>query len=63
MLSLRAARVNAGYTQKRAAELIGVNVSTLIKWENGVTYPTVIFFKRLCGLYSVSVNDIFLKEA
>ena len=63
MLSLRAARVNAGYTQKRAAELVGVNVSTLIKWENGVTYPTVILFKRLCELYSVSVNDIFLKEA
>ncbi|MBR2080038.1 MAG: hypothetical protein IJ980_00185, partial [Oscillospiraceae bacterium] len=31
MLSLRAARVNAGYTQKRAAELVGVNAVSFFK--------------------------------
>ena len=40
MMTLKAARVNKELTQKKAADLIGVNVSTLSKWEKGKSYPT-----------------------
>ena len=33
MMTLKAARINKDLTQKKAANLIGVNVSTLSKWE------------------------------
>ena len=32
-ISLKAARVNAELNQQEAAELLGIDVSTLIRWE------------------------------
>lgn len=34
-LSIKAARVEKGYTQEALAEKLGVSKRTLIKWENG----------------------------
>lgn len=34
-LSIKAARVNNGYTQEALAEKLGVATRTYIKWENG----------------------------
>ena len=59
-LSLKAARVNAGLTQKEAAMAINVTERTLHSWENGVTYPTVDKLLLLCGLYGVQIGDIFI---
>ena len=38
-ISLAAARVNAGYTQKEAAEKLTMSKRTLNRWENGKTAP------------------------
>lgn len=38
-ISLKAARVNAGYSQKQAAALLGISNKTLCSWENGRTFP------------------------
>lgn len=38
-LTLKAARVAAGFTQDVAAEKIGVGVSTIKNWEKGITFP------------------------
>lgn len=59
-ISLKAARVNAGYTQKEVAKRINTDVSTVIKWENGKTYPTANKLAELCALYECCINDIFL---
>ena len=32
-ISLKAARINANLNQQKAAELLGIDVSTLIRWE------------------------------
>ena len=61
-VTLKAARVNSGYTQREVADLLGKNVSTIINWENGNGKNINWFdFKRLCKLYNVSTDIIFFK--
>ena len=57
-MSLKAARVNAGLTQKQVAKAIGVCVNTLIKWERGEKSPRVEQGRRLCELYGRSWDEI-----
>lgn len=57
-ISLKAARVNAGLTQKEAAERLGVTPTTISKWETKITYPTISNVKKLVEIYSISVDDI-----
>lgn len=61
-ISLKAARVNAGLTQKEAAQEIGVDVSTIFSWENGKTSPKATHLEALCKLYHMPVDHIFLHE-
>lgn len=62
-ISLKAARVNAGLTQKEAADRLGVDVSTVISWENGKTSPKAVQLQRLCEVYGVdSVDFLFLQQ-
>lgn len=58
MMTLKAARVNKSLTQKKAANLIGVNVSTLSKWENGMSCPTNKRIPKILEVYGVSYDDI-----
>ena len=59
-ITLKAARVNAGYTQKSASQRLGVNRLTLRNWEQGRTYPTISKFAEMCRLYNTSLDDIAL---
>lgn len=61
-ISLKAARVNAKFSQGEAAEFVGVAVSTLRNWENGTTCPDWIQFMKLCQLYGVSCDSIFFEK-
>ena len=62
-LTMKAARVNAGYTQKTAAKLLKISNNTLSSYENYKTIPDVRISKRMAKLYKLSVNDIiFYKE-
>ena len=57
-LTLRAARVNAGYDKKTAANKLGVSADTLGNWENGITYPNVPYLMKIEKVYGVSYADI-----
>ena len=57
-LTLRAARINAGYTQQQVHNLTGFARSTLTRWENGAAMPTIGDLIILCNLYEVSVDQI-----
>lgn len=57
-LTLKAARVNRGLTQKQAAKSLGVSNVTLIRWERGVTMPRQKSIEAICRLYGVSYDDI-----
>ena len=59
-MTLKAARVNAGYTQSDVANRMGVAVTTLSAWENGQNSIKADDFKRLCELYGERMDDIIL---
>ena len=58
-ITLKAARINAGLTQKEAAKKIGVDESTLIRWEK---HPEIVqpkYHKKISEAYSFSTDFIF----
>lgn len=57
-ISLAAARVNAGLTQKEAAKACGVSESTIIKWENGTSHPKVSKILLLTAAYDIPLDNI-----
>lgn len=57
-ITLSAARVNAGYSQKQAAELLNISNKTLCNWEKGKTFPEQPMIEKLCNLYSVTYDMI-----
>lgn len=57
-LTLKAARINAGYTQDRAAKALGVSVSSIQNWELNRVSPRLKEYVQMCKLYSVSLDDI-----
>ena len=57
-ITLKAARANAGYSQKEAAELLGISNKTLCSWENGKTFPDQPMIEKLCVLYGVTYDMI-----
>ena len=57
-ISLKAARVNAGFSQKTAADMLDVSNKTLCNWENGATFPSADKIDAICKLYGVSYDII-----
>lgn len=61
-ITLKAARVNAGYTQAQVEKELGFSRSTLTRWESGKHVPSAIKLKQLCRLYGVLESDISIKQ-
>ena len=60
-LTLKAARVNKGLSQKEAAIKLGICETTLLNYEMGRKYPNVPIIKRIEDLYSVQFSDLFFR--
>lgn len=60
---LVACRVQNGYTQKEASELVGVSEKTLVSWETGRTAPNMENAQKLSELYGIPLAYIdFTRE-
>lgn len=57
-ITLAAARVNAGYSQKEVAGILKVAVSTVRNWEYGKTFPKQPMIEKMCTLYKVPYDGI-----
>lgn len=57
-LTLRAIRINKGWSLEEASIKIGVSKDTLSNWERGETYPSVPQIKRIEEVYNISYNNI-----
>lgn len=57
-MTLKAARVNKGLTQKEAAESLEISLNTLSNYECGKSFPDVPVIQRIEKLYEISYNDI-----
>lgn len=59
-ITLKAARINAGLTQKELAKKLGRSESTIVNWETGKTKISLIDFKKLCSILGAKEDNIFL---
>lgn len=55
---MRALRVAAGYTQKTFAQALGVDRSTVTKWEAGMAAPRVEMLPSIASLLHCSVDAL-----
>lgn len=58
-ITLKAARVNAGFRIIDAAKLIGIGKDTLIKWEKNSGLVTPIMQKKISTIYKIPIEYIF----
>lgn len=59
-ISLAAARVNAGLSQREAAKALDVCPETISNWETGKYDINIADFVRLCELYKAPQDAINL---
>jgi transcriptional regulator with XRE-family HTH domain len=57
-ITLEAARVNAGYTQKESAKLLRISNKTLQNWESGRSFPDADKIAKICELYDIPYDNI-----
>ena len=59
-ITLAAARVNAGLTQKEAAKLLNLTPATLQNYESGKTTPSWETARKIEAVYKFPLDFIFL---
>ena len=57
-MTLKMARELHGFTQEKAANLIGVNTDTLGNYERGKSYPDIPILRRIEEVYGISYEQI-----
>ena len=63
-ITLEAARVNVGLSQKDVAKALGVSNKTVCSWEKGLTFPSsATLIKALLELYNVDYDDIIFLQS
>lgn len=60
--NLKAARVQAGMTQKQIASLLGVVDSCYANWEQGRTEPGIASLRKLCSFLGVTADELLNGE-
>lgn len=61
-ISIKAARINAEVSLKRAAEHAGITIKTLSNYEASKTVPDVNVARKLASLYGISLDNIFFEQ-
>lgn len=56
--TIKAARVNAGYTQDQAAKILHVNRNTISRYESGKYDVPLAKAQAMAGLYGVGLEDL-----
>lgn len=57
-ISLKAARVNAGYSQEQASKILHVSKTTIINWEKGYSEPKTSQARQISELYGIPYDNI-----
>lgn len=52
LINLRAARVNANLTQKKAAMMLNISEATLQNYESGKTFPQMDMVEKISVVYN-----------
>lgn len=57
-ITMAAARVNAGLTQKEFGAMCNVSESTVVKWENGASLPNVKKLPLIEKAYGIPLDYV-----
>lgn len=61
-MSIRVRRVEAGLTQVKLAQALGVTQSAVSQWDNGEATPTIANLKKIAELCDCTVDDLIKEE-
>jgi|11BtaG_2_1085332.scaffolds.fasta_scaffold33274_5 transcriptional regulator with XRE-family HTH domain len=61
-ITLREARLNAGLSQGKAAELSHIPQTTISHYEKNLCKPSKARFEKLCSIYGYSTNEVVYPE-
>lgn len=62
LITLEAARINIGYSQKEASTMFGVHYQTLAKWELDNSRMPFEMIEKIPDIYKVQKEDIFFGD-
>lgn len=57
-IQLKAARVNANFTQQAAARELNISKGSIVSYESYRSKPSVELAKKIAELYGMKVDDI-----
>ena len=52
-------RKDCGISQRELAEMVGVDRSTVAKWETGVAFPTATKLPQMAEILECSIDELF----
>lgn len=61
--NLRRLRLEKNLTQEQLANILGVSVQSVSRWECGNTLPDVMLLPEIAKLYGVTVDDLYRADA
>lgn len=61
-MKIQAFRERAGMTKTELARVMGVDVTAVIKWENGANRPTAAKLIRLADLFGCTLDALCGRE-
>lgn len=61
--NLRRLRLEKNLTQEQLANILGVSVQSVSRWECGNTLPDVMLLPEIARLYGVTVDDLYRADA
>ena len=62
-MKIKELRTKVKMTQLELAITLGVDRSTVTKWENGAAYPRAEQLPTLARVLKCSIDDLYVKEA
>lgn len=61
-MTIKAARVNAGYTQEELANKLGVHRLTISSWESEPSTMKIKDAEALCKVLNITIDQIFFEN-
>lgn len=62
VLNIKQKREKLNYSQRQLAKILGVNFTTVSKWELGIAYPRFSTLLKLADVFKCSINDLIEKD-
>lgn len=61
--NLRRLRLDKNLTQEQLANILGVSIQSISRWECGNTMPDIMLLPEIARLYGVTIDDLYREDA